>query len=318
MQKKLRFLFFIALYSGLHLYAQQEVQLTHHMFGQMNYNPGYAGSQDAICASAILRQQWVGFKDIDGNKVAPETYVFAAHAPIRFLHGGVGLSVVQDQIGFFKNIHVKLSYAYQTDFADGKLGIGLQGGFYNNTLDFSKFNAVDDGDAMLKGSEESNLMGDFGMGLYYQVPERYYLSLSTTRLLEATKDLGASEQPAQSHFKRHYFLSGGYYYLIPRKPAYRVEPSFLIKTDGAITTYDIATLLRYNDKFYGGLNYRYQDAVSFLVGLAIKDLEIGYSYDLTTSKLAAVSSGSHEVMLRYRFKLEFKKARTSYKNTRFL
>jgi hypothetical protein len=53
-----------------------------------------------------------------------------------------------------------------------------------------------------------------------------------------------------------------------------------------------------------------------MIGMAYKDLEIGYSYDIPTSQIAA--TGSHEIMARYRFKLERDKTRTGYRNTRYL
>jgi hypothetical protein len=75
-------------------------------------------------------------------------------------------------------------------------------------------------------------------------------------------------------------------------------------------------MARYNNKVWGGLSYRISDAVSLMIGVVYKDLEIGYAYDIPTSQIAA--TGSHEVMVRYRFKLERDKTRTGYRNTRFL
>jgi len=45
----------------------------------------------------------------------------------------------------------------------------------------------------------------------------------------------------------------------------------------------------------GGLWYRNQDAFIALVGLQFQNFRFGYSYDVTISKLAANSAGSHEV-----------------------
>jgi len=75
-------------------------------------------------------------------------------------------------------------------------------------------------------------------------------------------------------------------------------------------------MARYNNKVWGGLTYRINDAVALMIGMAYKDIEIGYSYDIPTSQIA--SAGSSELMVRYRFKLEKDKTRTGYRNTRFL
>jgi hypothetical protein len=75
-------------------------------------------------------------------------------------------------------------------------------------------------------------------------------------------------------------------------------------------------MARYNNKVWGGVTYRIQDAVAIMVGVTYKDIEIGYAYDIPTSRIAA--TGSHEIMARYRFKLEKEKTRTGYRNTRYL
>jgi len=38
-----------------------------------------------------------------------------------------------------------------------------------------------------------------------------------------------------------------------------------------------------------------------MVGFIYKDLTIGYSFDITFSKLTMVSGGSHEISLNYQF-----------------
>lgn len=90
--------------------GQQEPQFTLNMFNHTTVNPGYAGLRDAICVTGIVRQQWVGFNDEDGNHVAPETFVVSGDAPIKFLHGGVSAAVMQDKIGYFKDVYVRLGY----------------------------------------------------------------------------------------------------------------------------------------------------------------------------------------------------------------
>ena len=82
---------------------------------------------------------------------------------------------------------------------------------------------------------------------------------------------------------------------------------------------DLAALLEYKERFWGGVSYRLQDAVALIFGVQFKDFKIGYSYDINISKLKLpVGGGTHEFMLSYCFKLDVEKGRKSYKNTRFL
>ena len=77
----------------------------------------------------------------------------------------------------------------------------------------------------------------------------------------------------------------------------------------------------YDKTYWFGITYRMQDAIAPMLGakfLKDKSLKIGYSYDLTTSKIKGYSSGTHEVMLGYCFNVKKKVKITSYQNARFL
>lgn len=301
---------------GTAVKAQQEVQFSHNMFNNMFINPAFAGSNDAICATMLARQQWYGIKDDNGDNVAPRTLLFSMDAPVNLLHGGLGASIYQDQLGYEKNIGVRLSYAYRMNVGDGKLSFGAQVGFLNKSIDFSKFKPIDEGDLLLTSKDnQSNFMTDFGFGVFYKVPEKMYLGLSTIQMTQSKKGIGSAEVKLQ----RHYYLAAGYEYILPNYPEFEIDPSLLIKTDGASAQYDLNALLRYNNKFWGGVSYRVQDAVAVLLGMHYKNFKIGYSYDITTSKLSkAGSMGSHEIMAGYCFKIIIEKPRKSYRNTRFL
>jgi len=97
-------------------------------------------------------------------------------------------------------------------------------------------------------------------------------------------------------------------------------PSVLVKTDAASTQFDINALLKYNNQFWGGVSYRQTDAIVAMVGASFKDINIGYAYDITTSAMGENkrSSGSHEIMLGYCFKIEIERIPQSYRNVRFL
>ena len=298
------------------LHAQQEQHNAHNMFNQVSYNPGFTGSIGGICATGLVRQQWVGFKDEAGNNVAPQSYSVNIHSPLNILHGGIGASIYQDQLGFQKEIGVKLLYAYRKDIGMGNLGVGVQVGFINGSIDFASLieGARDAGDQLLEGKgDESDMLLDFGFGVHYFVPEKFYVGVSTTRI---------SEQQSTTlsyNTTRHYYFNAGYEFAFPGNSSYVLEPSILIKSDLVKTQYDIATLLKYNNRVWGGVSYsaiRNMDPFSVLLGLKIKDVRVGYAYTIPTSKIG--SSGSHEIMIGYCFKVSFDRGRESYKNTRFL
>lgn len=313
MRSKIFTLLLLLFCANTFVFAQQEAQFSQFMFNTMAINPGYAGSNGAICLNAFARQQWLGFKDADGSNTAPQTFLFSIDAPIKFLHGGLGAVVTKDKIGFEDNTSVKLAYAYRVNIGSGFLGIGAEGVFIDKKIDFSKFKPIDPADPLLLNpSKQSNFYTDFAFGVYYNVPGKFYTGISAINLSEP--------EGLNYKLKRTYYISGGYEYVLPGNPDFEIDPHVLIKTDFASAQYDVAAILKYQNKFWGGLSYRVQDAVTILIGMNLKDFKIGYSYDLTTSKMggSGKSSGSHELFLRYCFKIEFPKIPKSYKNTRYL
>ncbi len=323
----------IILFSFSGLFGQQEPQFTQNMFNNMAINPGFAGLGNGICLTGILRQQWAGFKDMDGNRVGPETYLVTIHSPVKILHGGIAGVIMQDKLGFEKNINLRLGYAYNKDIGFGTLGAGIMFGFNNRYIDFSKFEPAEPDPLLdqLQG-EESEMLFDLSLGVFYNVPDQYYVGLSVSQLLETkgkelAKGTGTSTDTTKStktgilymRLDRTIYLTGGYEFVLPNNPSFTINPSILIKTNISVIQFDISTLLKYNNKFWGGLNYRVQDAIGIILGMAVKSFRIGYSYDITTSKLGlSRTGGSHEIMLNYCFKIQTEKGRKSYKNTRFL
>lgn len=295
--------------------AQQEAQFVHNMFNGIYYNPGFAGSVGGISALGLVRQQWVGFNDEDGNNIAPNTYTLSIHSPLNFLHGGVGLNVYSDKLAFQSEIGVKLMYAFRMDLGMGNLGIGVQLDFLNSSFDFNKLKegARDQEDPLLASGADNDMVFDLGLGIQYFVPEKFSIGLSSDRVLESQSD------KLNYQYKRHYYLSGSYEFSFPNNPSFVIEPSLLIKSDAVETQFDLAALLKYNNKVWGGVSYstlRVFDPLAVIIGLNIKDILIGYSYTIPTSAIG--SGGGHEIMVGYNFKIDMDKGRRSYRNTRFL
>ena len=98
-----------------------------------------------------------------------------------------------------------------------------------------------------------------------------------------------------------YFMAGSN---IPIKNTlFEVMPSMLVKSDFTFTRVEVNGRLRYKKFLTAGLGYRYDDAVSAMLGAEFKGFYIAYSYDYPLSAIAKASSGSHELLLGYTVKL---------------
>lgn len=316
----------------LGLVAQQDPQFSQYMFNNMLINPGYAGINKSICLSTVMRQQWVGFKSTytlpDGSsgtvKTNPQTYGVAVDMPVRFLRGGLGLSFISDKLGFENNIGVNLAYSFHiNNVGPGVLGIGVQGGFLNKKIDFSKFNPIDPSDPLiaLSSEKQTTMMFTLAAGLFYNIPNKAYVGISTTQLL-GSKMKFQNSAISESQLKRHYYITGSY--SIDVAPDWEVIPYVMVKTDFTSAQYDITAMARWQKRVWGGITYRVQDAVSIILGAypfrgTMSGLRIGYSYDVTTMALGknSRSSGSHEVTLGYCFKIVSPPKFTRYLNVRY-
>lgn len=289
---------------ALTLKAQQDAQYTQFFMSKLSYNPGYAGSEDKICATGLYRSQWLGF----GNNtlgITPVTFVANIHAPIGSKFG-VGLNISSDQQGFEQSLNPMLSLAYRYKFKDDAvLAGGLGIGFMQKTLAGDKLNPIQDGDALIPTISVSGNALDVNLGAYYTRPQAWlftdvYAGISATHITGGDVTYSWDKYTASNPMKPHaYFMTGGTYSLTP---SLDLEPNLLLKTDMAKMAFDLNAMVTYNGKIRGGLTYRATDAVSILLGYKFTpNLQVGYSYDLTTSKIISYSSGSHEVVLKYCF-----------------
>ena len=310
--KKVLVLFFVLLSTLLK--AQQDPQFSLNMFNIYSVNPAFSGSYDQFNALAIHRSQWVGFGD-----GAPVVQHVSVEAPVYFLHGGAGVSLLNDKIGNEYTRGVNLSYAYQTKLSKkSELGVGLSLGFMDVGFEgewVTPSNNSGADDPSVPAIGENDIVPDLGLGLYYRMKE-LYIGYSVTHLNQATAVYGSNDDTDFEFMKHHYFTMG---WMHEVSSELVMRPSMFVKTDQISTQIDFNINMMYADHLWGGVTYRLDDAVVLIAGYNInKNLKFGYAYDITTSDLKSESSGSHEILLRYSFKMRPPgKMPTHYRNIRY-
>ena|SRR5690554_301227 len=293
------------------VYGQQQPLSTMYMWNQLILNPAYAGSRDAITASAVWREQWVG---LDG---APSTQVISLHSPLPGDNIGLGLTIENDNIGPSNNTGVWGDFAYRIQTGEkSKLSFGLRAGFGVYQASLRDLDNIDSNDPVFNKNVESNFMPNFGFGAYYY-GDRGYVGISSPTLLE--NELNSGRNPsgkAQDIDKRHYYLMGGYVFNLSQDSAgVMFKPSAVVRmVEGAPVSFDLSANFLIKQKLWLGAAYRYQDAVAAIVSFHFTEhLQAGYSYDFGTSNLRSYHNGSHEIMLTY----DFFKREVKTKNPRY-
>ncbi len=297
------FLLFLLFSFALNSKAQQDPQFSQYIFNNLSFNPGSTGIEEAICATALHRSQWVGFED------APVSTNFTVQSPLTLLKGGIGLNILTDKIGQNEFLSLNLSYSYHIELSDGKLGVGFSVGVVQDEIDGANI-ITQNPDPSIPTSVDKASGLDLGMGLFYN-SEKLHVGLSSKHINEPT--IATSIDIID--IKRHYYLTAGYTHRLNDK--LDLKPSLLVKTEGVTTTVDLSSLLEYNKKLWGGVTYRPSSRAVLLLGMHInEDLKFGFSYDVPTTNVS--TSGTFEFMLGYCFKLDYDKVVKGFKNPRFL
>lgn len=290
------------------------------MFAPHVFNPALAGNTDYFNVNGFFKSEMVGFKDYNGDKFSSQSFFLNADVPIEALSGGLGLVLDNNNIGAFREIDFKLSYAYKLPLGTDKLlSFGLQVGFMNTYLDYSKFQPGVTGDPILGGSgEQSSFDFDFGVGAFFRVHKKFYVGISALQLLAPSVEIGDMAGIKNYKFARQFYIQAGGEIGFKRAKSLKYMPSMQLEFDGKQVMCDITNLLMVKNIFWFGVNIRAgsNNFVGFLTGVEFKNIQIGYAFDVPMTRLG--TSGSHEIMLGYKFKIIRDKIPKSYRNTRFL
>lgn len=312
--------------------AQQDPQFTVGQYQGLVYqNPALVGSHDAICATLIGRLQWVGF----GGE--PSTFMFSANGPFELLNKshGAGLTVMSDKLGKETTLVAKGSYAYRMNLGDGIFSAGVSLGYISKTLgsDWTPRDGAD-GDVAIPVNGASEGGFDMDFGFFYKIPNKLSVGLSATHL-NASKFSGTLDEQTNTgesrlfnyQIDRTFYVTAQYETPIGSSGDWVLKPGIYIKSDVVSTVFDVGGIMEYQERFWGGLDYRFQDAVALMIGanfqmngesMAGGMLKVGYSYDFSTSAIGNFNSGSHEIFVRYCFAVSPKPKREEHRDVRHL
>jgi len=283
--------------------AQQEAMYTHYMYNVMAVNPAYAGYENNMSATLIHRSQWAS---IPG---APINQTFTMQTPMG-KNVGAGFSFVNNQIGPERNIAIKAYYSYTIRSEEKlKISFGLKAGLNMLRIGLTDLDLYEPDDPAFSNNIESALLPNFGFGVFAYT-DTYYFGFSVPDLIRHNylNNTIFSSSDLTLDTKKYYFHGGA---SLPLSERITLKPSGFIsisKTEAVSKNVtfesDLSALFIVDNKFAGGFMIRSGDAIALLVGIILtKELEFGYSYDMTYSnKKVRYNGGSHEIVLKYSFK----------------
>jgi type IX secretion system PorP/SprF family membrane protein len=258
--------------------AQQDPQYTQYMYNTVNVNPAYAGSREVLSLFGMYRTQWIGLEG------APDTGVFSANSPVG-KQVGLGLTFISDKIGISEESTISGDFSYTLQMSeDGsyKLALGLKATGHLLNVDFTKLNIWDPNDPYLNNIS-NRFSPNVGAGAYLY-SDVFYVGLSVPNMLE-TQHYNDNDRQSLASERMHGYLISGYVFDLTAD--IKFKPAIMLKAvKGAPLQADVSANTLFYDKFTVGVAWRWQAAVSGLVGFQVTDgWFIGYSYDAETTKL---------------------------------
>ena len=278
-------------------YGQQDTHFSQYTLNNLFYNPAYAGVEGVTKITLIHRSQWLGYSPTFDVGGAPTSQVLSLSTPILRFRSGVGVHLVNDNLGPLNNLQGQVSYAYHLAVNEAKMSFGIRAGIFAQSMDFDKYRWNNEDDPLNKFGKESQIRPDLAAGIFYR-SEKYFAGVSFNHLIKSEFDFGVDE--LRNALENHIYITAGYDYEFTYDLT--LTPSILVKSDFVSYQFDLGVIGTYKDKFWGGLSFRQSEAAVALLGYSLLEdnsLRLGYAFDYIVKAQDAKQMTSHEILLSY-------------------
>jgi len=300
----------------------QDPQFSQFYAAPLYIAPSFAGGTDGSRVVMNYRNQW---PSIPGAFV---TYAFSFDHYFHNYNSGVGLLLTRDQAGTGRlsnnSANLLYSYNFQLDHR-WTMRPGVSFSYAERTIDFNRLTFGDQ--LQLNGNHNPStfnpLITDLAMDRvgYFDAAtsvmaysSNAWAGVTIDHLMRPNQSM-IEEQRARIPMK--YSIFGGYRFdyggNLMGDMGESISLAVLYRNQGKFNQLDagvywskhpisLGLLYRgipiFNNHVHGLFN---NDAIVAMVGLRTKDFRVGYSYDMTVSRLINSTGGSHEISIIYHF-----------------
>ncbi|MDC3220487.1 type IX secretion system membrane protein PorP/SprF [Flavobacteriales bacterium] len=287
----------------------QDPGFTQFYANQLYLNPAFAGTSKCPRIVMNYRNQWPA---MSGTFV---TYGLAYDQYISAIGGGVGLLLTRDDAGKGIYTTTRASFTYSKHIALNSqytLNFGLEGGVHMKNLNPENLvfgDQISSTQGFL-GSQTLDPAGSSGTGIvrpdfsagallyskyffmglaghHLNTPDEGFVQESTLPI-KYTGHMGASI-PLRGNL-------GGR----AKGAKSSISPNVLYQRQQDFQQLNLGLYVK-KGALVSGLWYRNSDAFIVLIGIEQDMIKLGYSYDLTISRLGNASAGSHELSFQWQF-----------------
>lgn len=287
----------VLLFGGVLQLRAQDPEFTQFYANPLYLNPALAGTKLCPRVGLNYRNQWPG---ISGTYTC---FSASYDQYVQGVKGGIGAIVFRDQAGenTLTTTGVGAIYNFiQPITKKVSISFAMQAGIWQKAVNWEKLTFGDMIDPrtgfIYDTDEQRNITSitnfDISTGGTLTVG-KFYMGAAVHHLLEPNEAfLGPT-----SILPRKYTGHAGAMIPFQRndKDSY-ISPNILYQQQGNFRQLNLGVYVK-KEVIVGGLWYRNADSFVILLGIEKDLFKIGYSYDVTVSKLTNATAGSHEISL---------------------
>ncbi|HHH49886.1 MAG TPA: type IX secretion system membrane protein PorP/SprF [Saprospiraceae bacterium] len=317
MQRQTIFILFVAFIWSFSAKGQDPIYSQYYA-APLQLNPAFTGNTYTPHIAINYRNQWPSLSQ------AYVTYSVSYSQFFKKFNSGIGLMILADDAGqgLYKTNKVGGFYSYRLEMNNNLfLKLGVEASFVRISLGWDKllFRDQIDPDMVSGGGTPfptqevrpesiENTYFDASAGLLLYSPH-FYAGITTKHLNTPNESFLKINENLDSGLPLRLGIHAGYEFKIregnKRKPASFISPNVMFVKQGDFGQLNIGAYGNLGIIF-GGVWYRQgfanPDAAIVLLGVQKGGYKIGYSYDITVSRLTlGRSGGSHEISLIMNF-----------------
>jgi type IX secretion system PorP/SprF family membrane protein len=244
------------------------------------YNPAFAGSAEKPRLTAIARDQWQG---------RYMTGYLSYDQAVRALHGGIGLSVLDDYSGHSRNeFYTGLSYAPKFTLSK-KIGVspGLTVGYMHTTINMQYLTAPNGSVYHDPGIVPKQDNFDLSAGLLINT-KKFYAGFAANHFLPGDKHI----LPVK------YVVQSGYTFQKSDESDFSASIGVIYQVQNPFSYFQTNISFRYK-WIMAGVGSSGNTRLTGMLGYYSKRFIVGYSYEYFSPVVASYFGGAHELSARY-------------------
>ncbi len=315
---KLKVISIAIMFLSIHAVKAQDPQFSQFYSNYLYLAPSFAGLNYENRLAMNYRNQW---PEITNGFV---TYSVSFEHYFSKFNSGLGILMLRDEAGTGKLRTTNIGLQYSFDFKITEsfhCRPGMHFMYTERGLDFNQLIFKDQMSASGNSPVSAEVVAmdnvgdiDFASSIL-TYSHNFWVGFSADHLLRPNQSLYDFEEEAGNLAKVpiKYQVFGGTKYVAKQRLLRPIPTSlqfaFLFKSQKNYRQLDAGLYWHRNPLVFGlwyrgipvAKSFKYNDALTLLVGVKTNSFNIGYSYDFTTSRLITNTNGAHEISLSYTF-----------------